>query len=125
MITAAAVVTAFSLSSVPVGAWALIGTLFGGAGLKVVEKWLSKSSDNQNFAKGIRDELRGEIKELRDEIDELRKESDKWRVLYFDVQDEYLQFRTILSTKVDPQIVDELRVAAKTLKNGGKPDVEV
>ena len=58
-------------------AWiALIGTLFGGIGLKVAEKWLNRNSDNRSDRKDYREtvnELHERIDRMQDDIDELRR----------------------------------------------------
>lgn len=55
---------------------ALIGVLFGGAGIKFAEKWLYSGRDKKTYELQLRDELRDENKELRDENRELRDELD-------------------------------------------------
>lgn len=69
-------------------AWiALIGTVFGGVGLKVVDHYLSKNKVKIDDAARIRDELRIEITSLRDEVNKLEAERDKWRADYYDLRD--------------------------------------
>lgn len=73
------------------GAWiALIGTLFGGAGFKIIEHILGRSKIKDDTATNIRSELRTEVgalraeaDKLREEADELRDEIDEWRTKYF------------------------------------------
>lgn len=69
---------------------ALIGTMFGGAGFKVIEFILGRKSRKEDFATNIRSELRDEVAELRKEADKLHKEAaelraeiDKWRSKYY------------------------------------------
>jgi signal transduction histidine kinase len=72
-------------------AWiALIGTVFGGAGLKIIEQILGRKGRKEDFATAIRSELRTEVTslrheadQLRDEADELRHELDLWRRKYY------------------------------------------
>lgn len=72
-------------------AWiALVGTVFGGAGLKIIEFILGRRGRRDDFATAIRGELRVEIQELRHEADELRHEADElrdevdvWRKQYY------------------------------------------
>lgn len=74
------------------GAWlALIGTLFGGAGLKVIEAYLGRTRAKQDQGASIREELRLELTGLRQEIanakvEEIRleKEVDTWRNMYYE-----------------------------------------
>lgn len=69
---------------------ALIGTLFGGAGFKIIEWFLTKRTRKEDTAAKWRGELRGEVESLRKETerlhreaDELRDEIDKWRNKYY------------------------------------------
>lgn len=78
------------------GLIALIGTIFGGAGLKIIESWLSKSARKTDDAKEIRDELRLTITELRTEISELEKAVDRWRTDYYAMRDEKIKLETRL-----------------------------
>jgi HAMP domain-containing protein len=78
------------------GLIALIGTIFGGAGLKIIESWLSKSARKTDDAKEIRDELRLTITELRTEISELEKSVDRWRTDYYAMRDEKIKLETRL-----------------------------
>jgi len=72
-------------------AWiALIGTVFGGAGFKIVEYSLGRRGRRDDFATKIRGELRDEVTQLRREadklqreIDKLREEVDEWRTKYY------------------------------------------
>lgn len=72
--------------------WALIGTLFGGSGLAVVNKLLSRGKDKTDFAAEIRSELRTDIKRYQDEVAgykketaALREEVDSWRNKYYEL----------------------------------------
>lgn len=69
---------------------ALIGAIFGGAGLEIFKKFLGRSKEREQAAIEARDELRKEIAELRaeadkvrEEADELRDEIDAWRNKYY------------------------------------------
>ena len=95
----------------------LIGTLFGGAGLKIVESWLSRSKDQQDHGQQIREELRIEIMALRDQLQKSREEEARleaeielWRSKYYDLRDVYSKAQT------------ELFLAVERLKlQGGNP----
>lgn len=69
---------------------ALIGTLFGGAGFKIIEWFLTRRRSREDDATKLRGELRGDLSALRHEADryredseELREEIDKWRSKYY------------------------------------------
>lgn len=73
------------------GAWlALAGTLFGGAGFKVIEFIITRGERRDTTATTLRTELRTELTNLRAEAaglrkeqEELRDEIDEWRTKYF------------------------------------------
>lgn len=76
-------------------AWiALIGTIFGGVGLKVVEHFLTKNSVKVTEATQMRDELRRTSLDQKAEIRHLEKEVDDWRQKYYDLRDEYSELHT-------------------------------
>jgi len=72
-------------------AWiALIGTLCGGIGLKILEHWLGRSKVKMDEASKFREELRTEITAGREEIKALESEVDKWKQEYYDLRDKYM-----------------------------------
>lgn len=76
-------------------AWiALIGTLCGGIGLKVLEHWLGKSKVKIDEATKLRDELRIELTAQREEIKVLEAAVDRWRQDYYDLRDKYSTLNT-------------------------------
>jgi len=75
-------------------AWiALIGTVCGGMGLKVLESWLGRNKVKIDEATTLRNELRQEIADLRAENRELEKEVDRWRMDYYDLRDKAVERR--------------------------------
>jgi predicted nucleic acid-binding Zn-ribbon protein len=96
-------------------AWiALIGTLCGGAGLKLLEHWLSRSKVKIDEATKLRDELRVEITALREETKELEKETDQWRQKYYNLRDEYTTMKTQYTIELQ-HLKDEAEKAAKKI----------
>jgi chromosome segregation ATPase len=92
-------------------AWiALIGTIFGGAGLKAIESWLGKNRVKVDDASRIRDELRLEITAQREEIKQLESDVDKWREEYYNLRDKYVELQT------------ELTIALEKIKAHTPPD---
>lgn len=78
-------------------AWiALIGTVFGGVGLKVAESWLGRNKVRNDDALQIRDELRLEITAQRTQVQHLEAEVDRWRTEYYNLRDEYVKLQTEL-----------------------------
>lgn len=73
---------------------ALVGTIFGGAGLKLLEHWMGRSQVRVDEAANLRNELRIEITALREEVKALEAEVDKWRTDYYDLRDKYSTLNT-------------------------------
>lgn len=101
---------------------ALLGTVFGGAGLKIIESWLGKAKERNSEAASIREELRKEIDSLRAQLnkagaEEQRLEAmvDHWRAQYYDLRDEKQKVVTELTI-----VMDRLKKYEKNLDN---PDV--
>jgi uncharacterized coiled-coil DUF342 family protein len=74
----------FDLSSISETQAALLSAIFGGAGVKLLEKLLSRRSDNFNEAEKIRTELRTQLDTARTEVDEWKSEADDWREKYWE-----------------------------------------
>lgn len=76
-------------------AWiALIGTVFGGVGLKGLEAFLARGSNKEDAASQLRDELRSDSKSLRKELRQQEKSLDGWKEKYFMLLQEYLEEKT-------------------------------
>lgn len=83
-------------------AWiALIGTIFGGIGLKFAEKWLGRSKERFDDALQIRDELRIEINAQREEIKELEADVERWRAEYYNLRDAHIKIQTELTLAME------------------------
>lgn len=83
---------------------ALVGTLFGSAGLKVVEHWLGRARTKAAESASYREELRKEIESLRAQLEkadgeELRLQGvlDEWKTKWYDLRDEKQQALTELT----------------------------
>lgn len=74
----------------------LLGTVFGGAGLKIVEKILSKGRDRIDDARDLRIELRSDIASLRAELVKAETELDRWRDRYYALLDEHSKVKAEL-----------------------------
>ncbi len=68
---------------------AIIVALFGGAGVKVVERWLSRGQIADDGQLKLRDELRLELNRLREELEKTEKELDETRARYFKLLEEF------------------------------------
>jgi hypothetical protein len=62
---------------------ALLGTVFGGAGLKLIEALLGRGKRREDIATSLRNELRTELIELRDDNEKLQTALDDWRTRYY------------------------------------------
>lgn len=76
-------------------AWiALIGTVFGGAGLKIIESFLARGQGKVDAATSMREELRKESTSLREELRVVEKDLDAWKEKYFMLLQEYLELKS-------------------------------
>jgi uncharacterized coiled-coil DUF342 family protein len=96
-------------------AWiALIGTLCGGIGLKVLEHWLGKSQIKIDEAAKLRDELRIQITAQGERIKALEEEVDEWREKAYDFRDKYTELNTQYTILLNKMKADlEAQEAAK------------
>ena len=98
---------------------ALIGTIFGGAGLKVIEALLNRSKNKMDerkseadIATGMREELRKEVASLKDELRRVEGELDTWRQKYYDLLEQFIQVKNSL----DASLV-QIRAETKALRD--------
>lgn len=106
---------------------ALVATIFGGAGLKLVEKLFAKrdakfaaqveaNKFSYEDATAIRQELRAESTLLREEMKAMRDDVDSWRQQYFSLLKKYndieLKYDTLLT---------EMTIIRELLKNKQDP----
>jgi hypothetical protein len=73
----------FDLSSINETQAALLSAVFGGAGVKLLEKLLARRSDTFNESEKIRAELRTQLDTARKELEEAKNEADDWRAKYW------------------------------------------
>ena len=79
-------------------AWiALIATVCGGVGLKVIEHWLGRNKVKVDDAARIRDELRIEITSQKEEIKLLETEANSWRERYYALLEKHMNLQTELA----------------------------
>lgn len=93
-------------------AWiALIGTVFGGAGLKLIESFLARGQGKSDAAAAMRDELRKESTTLREELRVVEKDLDAWKEKYFLLLQEYLELKS--------QIANDEPIGARASSESG------
>jgi hypothetical protein len=76
----------------------LITAIFGGIGVKVLDKILSKRSDVFNESVKIREELRTQIDSLRTELEEWKTEADEWRKKYWEQVEINISLKAVLES---------------------------
>jgi chromosome segregation ATPase len=98
-------------------AWiALIGTLCGGVGLKVLEHWLGKSQIKIDEAAKLRDELRIQLTQQGERIKALEDEVDEWREKFYDLRDKHSELNTQYLIALE-KIKAEAEAAARRADN--------
>lgn len=68
---------------------AILAAIFGGAGVKVIEKWLGRSEVKEDSAFKLRTELREELERLREELDKTKEELDEYREKYYTMMEQF------------------------------------
>lgn len=90
---------------------ALMGTIFGGAGLKIVESWLGRAKERNDIGASIRDELRKEIDSLRTQLDKGQAEEQRLEGLVEEWREKYWGLR-----EEKQKVVTELTIVMERLK---------
>lgn len=89
------------LASIPPGLWALIGTIIGTVGLKLLEKWLNKHVEVRDDRRDYREEIR----DLNERLDKEEVQSDEWRQKFYKSQEEVVRLRALLITHgIEPPV---------------------
>jgi predicted nucleic acid-binding Zn-ribbon protein len=107
---------------------ALIGTIFGGAGLKVAEGFLNRSKNrlekekfDADTASNMREELRKEVSELRGELRKVEGELDIWRGKYYDLLDQFIQVKSSLDASLRQMKAETQNLREQTGNTGELP----
>lgn len=105
----------------------LVGTLFGGAGVKFLEQWLGRAKDKSDQGAQIRVELRQEIDSLRAQLiaasaEETRLETviEDWRSKYYDLRDEQTKVVTELTLTLEKIKTLEARLSERVANSTSK-----
>ena len=91
-----------SLNSVPAGLWALIGTLVGTLGLRLLERWLSRNKDKADQ----RRDLNQELINLQTRLDLVEEDLSQWRQRAFRSEEQVALLR-ILIIKLGGELPEE------------------
>lgn len=99
---------------------AIISAIFGGAGVKLMDKLLSNRGENFGEATALRTELRVELTALHTEIASKRSEADVWRAKYWEQIEENIKLKVrIESLQSD---LDKIKLLLG-IDMDGSPDV--
>lgn len=79
---------------------ALIGTVLGGVGLKIIEHILSRGKTRDDTASQLRGELRAEVESLRQEIHKVESDVEQWREKYYLLLEQFLVMKLKLEQAV-------------------------
>jgi chromosome segregation ATPase len=103
---------------------ALVSAIFGGAGLKLIESWLSRAKVRADQGTVIREELRKEIDGLRSQLDKadaeeqrLEKQVEEWREKYWALREEKQSVVTELTIVMERLKAYERAIAKDHLDN--------
>lgn len=88
-------------------AWiALLGTLFGGVGLKAVESWMNRNKEKDDYDARQRKELRDDLAQTREELHRAEEALDKIRYKHYSLIDDFITVRA--------ELIDALRTLRAT-----------
>lgn len=97
---------------------ALMGTIFGGAGLELVRRMLAKSKEREDSATALRSELRADISTLKAEFALVEKDLDLWRNKYYELYQTYIrletQYNVVVRQIADAGVIKDKVVFPKT-----------
>lgn len=95
---------------------AVITTILGGIGLKVVETWLGRAKSRSDADLTYRTELRADIDRMRQQLldseaEEVRlhQEVERWKSAYYDLRDEKQKVVTELTIVMDKLRAQQVR----------------
>lgn len=111
-----------ALPEIPATWVAVIGTCFGGLGLKFADWLLNRSKNEEDAATSFRKELREEIATLRAELGRVSKEVDEWREKYYDVLEELIASKAKLIDNGHYEEVLQVSQGRRTTKKVTKND---
>lgn len=83
----------------------LLGTVFGGAGLKIVEALINRGKNREDTAAALRKELRDDLARLREELKEEAKEADLWQGRFWQLKASTMMANHKVDRVID--VVDE------------------
>ena len=92
---------------------AIIAALFGGAGVKILDKVLSNRSQYLQETERLRTELRQDVERLSEELVAQKEEADEWRKKYWELVESTVQLKA--SNTVAHQAIDSMKEEINTL----------
>lgn len=91
---------------------ALLAAVFGGAGLKIIEALISRSTRRTDLAKELREELRQEALDLRKQITDIESRLDKWKRQYYSL---LVAFNELMAVAMTAGLSEEVKKIRKQL----------
>lgn len=88
----------FDLSQFMTDNAAIVSAIFGGAGVKLLDKMLSKRSQDFSEATQLREELTEQLNLVRAEVAKKIVEADTWREKYWNQVEEDILLKTEVET---------------------------
>jgi hypothetical protein len=88
---------------------ALIGAIFGGVGLKIIESILNRSKVKNDMESQMRAELRGDVVSLKETIAKLEASLDVWRKKYYALLVAFNELSVVGIAEGFSSKVDEIR----------------
>lgn len=85
---------------------ALLAAVFGGAGLKIIEALISRSTRKTDLAKELREELRQEALDLRKQITDIESRLDKWKRQYYSL---LVAFNELMAVAMGAGLAEEAK----------------
>jgi chromosome segregation ATPase len=104
----------------------LVTAIFGGVGVKLLEKVMSKRSETFNESASLREELREQIQTLREEIETWKRQADEWKTEADTWRKEYwkqIEYNIQQKSKYEADL-GSLRNEIELLKSKLLPDSE-
>lgn len=97
----------------------LVGTVFAGAGLKLLDSWLSRSSNKQKVDSELREEYRDTITDKRKDISELKVDLEAARKQIDILEEDVVRWRERYYEEITSkmELVARLRVLEERYNN--------
>ena len=92
---------------------AIISAVFAGAGVKILDKFMSKRSQYLQETERLRTELRQDVERLSEEVVAQKEEADEWRTKYWELVESTVELKA--SNMVAHQSIESMKEEINTL----------